>query len=150
MPTEATPLKKKILSNRSSLYMYILLLHVNNEYCIVNNQVHYNLFLKIYFDLIVACEKYRNCSLCVFHMLVLHDVDNVLITSCPHIADMMFCLQGTGDFIGWSCFSVVGPCPVMPLRFSLYPSCCPLHKKTLTCPRWTRAGSMPLFSLVSK
>lgn len=82
-------------------------------------------------------------------MLVLHDVNNVLITSCPHIADMMFCLQGTGGFIGWSCFSVVGPCPVMPLRFSLYPSCCPLHKRTLTCPRWTRAGLMPLFSLVS-
>lgn len=98
----------------------------------------------------MACEKYRNCShFCVFHMLVLHDVYNVLITSCPHTADMMFCLQGTGGFIGWSCFSVVGPCPVMPSRFSLYPSCCPLHKKTLTCPPWTRAGSMLSFSLVS-
>lgn len=46
MPTEATPLKKKILSNRSSLYMYILVLHVNNEYCIVNNQVQYNFISK--------------------------------------------------------------------------------------------------------
>lgn len=66
MPTEATPLKKKILSNRSSLYMYILLLHVNNQYYIVNNKYSIILFLKIYFDLIVACEKYRNCSLFVF------------------------------------------------------------------------------------